>query len=153
MDAKGPIKWACNKIRGFFHTFCPYLAQNMQGGLLHWITWMILFSLLVINYYFVFHLPCVLVEPWQHAGLMCEGACVRSSLASSSFFTLNFFFHKNLGSFYTFTYFFNFQGGPQPLSQELSRWDFISKLLIIQSSFWYMSHLPATTCKILDFVK
>ena len=29
LDAKGPIKWACDKIQGFFHIFYPYSAQNM----------------------------------------------------------------------------------------------------------------------------
>ena len=27
-DVKGPVKWACDKIQGFFHIFYPYSAQN-----------------------------------------------------------------------------------------------------------------------------
>ena len=27
-DVKGPVKWACDKIQGFFHVFYPYSAQN-----------------------------------------------------------------------------------------------------------------------------
>ena len=45
---------------------------------------------------------------------------------SPNLFCFNFFFHRNLITFYTFTCFFNFQGGPQPNSQEFSWWDFIS---------------------------
>ena len=29
LDPNGPIKWACDKIQGFFHIFYPYSAQNM----------------------------------------------------------------------------------------------------------------------------
>ena len=51
------------------------------------------------------------------------GSILTDSLSLSCF---NFFFHTNLITFYTFTCFFNFQGGPQPNSQEFSWWDFIS---------------------------
>ena len=28
LDVNDPIKWACDKIQGFFHIFYPYSAQN-----------------------------------------------------------------------------------------------------------------------------
>ena len=33
LDAKGPIKWACDKKRGFFLHNLPLLSQKYVGGL------------------------------------------------------------------------------------------------------------------------
>ena len=99
LDVKGPIKWACDKIQGFFHIFYPYSAKNMKGtySIDHMDD-----AILIVSNRFWFYLSSLiinvfLIEPWQHAGLVYEGSWVRSSEPPFTFFSfisLKFFFHK-----------------------------------------------------------
>ena len=94
---EGPIKCACDKIKGFFHIFYPFPAQNMQGALINWIPWMMPSLFLAIEFFFVFHsLLCnvFLIQSWQHAGQATSLNPFSSFLLS---FFKNLFFIKNLG--------------------------------------------------------
>ena len=160
LDAKGPIKWVCNKIRGIFLHILPFWGSKHIRGLapLDHVDDAILIvrnkSCFWLSSFKILRIP-------SRAMIACRSGAWRIVAFDPHwlhipFFALifqKFFFHKNLGTIYTSTCFFNFQGGLKPLSQEFSRGNFISYLVIIQNSFGYTSHLPETTCKILNFVK
>ena len=90
LDAKGPIKWACDKIQGFFTYSTLTQPKTCRGaypiGLMD-------DAILIVSTKYWFCLSSylcnvVLIEPWQHAGLVSEGSWVRSSVSPFTFFFL-----------------------------------------------------------------
>ena len=138
LDAKGPIKWACDKKRGFFLHNLPLLSQKYVGGLAP-LGHMDDAILIVSNeYYFClssFQLNVFLIVPWQHAGLMSEGLRVQASLTPHTFFYLGFFLSP----------FFKFQGGPLLYSIELKTPSFQNSTLISSKKQWFLQ-IHADVC-------
>ena len=117
-------------------TYSTLTQPKTCRGLTPLVTWMMLSILLAMNFWFVFYpylIYASLIEPWQHAGLVCEGLWVRSLLTPYLFFSFWFFL-------FLFP-FFQISGWPPPLFSKVLTMEFLpvicnnSKIILIYEPF------------------